>query len=114
MTAGECMTGTAFEVTLETLRLQILGGSNIETTITGSALKDVNVKRTYAADGARLILDDEGGGSLLGSLAQMNNRAHERERDKAEQNKQQNFPPNDPTGDKTVAGLLDKSRNPNS
>jgi hypothetical protein len=77
-------------------------------------LKDVNVKRTYAADGARLILDDEGGGSLLGSLAQMNNRAHERERDKAEQNKQQNFPPNDPTGDKTVAGLLDKSRNPNS
>jgi len=44
----------------------------------------------------------------------MNNRAHERERDKAEQHKQQNFPPNDPTGDKTVAGLLDKSRNPNS
>jgi hypothetical protein len=27
-------------------RLQILGGSNIETTIAGSALKDVNVKRT--------------------------------------------------------------------
>jgi hypothetical protein len=46
MTAGKCMTGTAFEVTLETLRLQILGGSNIETTIAGSALKDVNVKRT--------------------------------------------------------------------
>ena len=67
---------------------------------------------SYAADGARLILDD--GGSLLGSLAQMNNRAHERERDKAEQNKQQNFPTNDLTGDKTVAGLLDKSRNPNS
>ena len=52
-----------------------------------------------------------GGGSLLGSLAQMNNRAHERERDKEGQNKQQGFPPNDPTGDKTVAGLIDKSRN---
>jgi hypothetical protein len=44
----------------------------------------------------------------------MNNRAHECERDKAEQNKQQSFPSNDPTGDKTVAGLPDKSRNPNS
>jgi hypothetical protein len=55
-----------------------------------------------------------GGGSLLGSLAQMNNRAHERERDKEGQNKQQGFPPNDPTGDKTVAGLIDKSRNPNA
>jgi len=53
-----------------------------------------------------------GGSSLLGSLAQMNNRAHDRERDKGGQNKQQGFPPNDPTGDKTVAGLIDKSRNP--
>jgi hypothetical protein len=44
----------------------------------------------------------------------MNNRAHERERDKEGQNKQQGFPPNDPTGDKTVAGLIDKSRNPNA
>ena len=55
-----------------------------------------------------------GGSSLLGSLAQMNNRAHDRERDKEGQNKQQGFPPNDPTGDKTVAGLIDKSRNPNA
>ena len=55
-----------------------------------------------------------GGSSLLGSLAQMNNRAHDRERDKGGQNKQQGFPPNDPTGDKTVAGLIDISRNPNA
>ena len=55
-----------------------------------------------------------GGGSLFGSLAQINNRAHERGRDKEDQNKQQSFPPNDPTGDKTVAGLLDKSRNSGS
>ena len=56
----------------------------------------------------------EGGGSLLDLLAQMNQRAQERDRDKAEQSKPKGFPPNDPTGDKTVAGLLDKSRNPNS
>jgi hypothetical protein len=52
--------------------------------------------------------DGRDSGSLIGSLAQMNNRAHERERDKAEP-KQQSFPPDDPTGDKTVAGMLDKS-----
>jgi hypothetical protein len=50
-----------------------------------------------------------GGGSVLGSLAQMNSRAHER--DQGAQNQPQGFPPNDPTGDKTVAGLMDKSRN---
>jgi hypothetical protein len=56
----------------------------------------------------------EGGSSLLGSLAQTNNRAHQRERDNEGQKKQPSFPPNDPTGDKTVAGLLDKSRNANA
>ena len=58
--------------------------------------------------------EGHGGGSLLSSLSQTNNRAHERAREKTEQSQQNNFPPNDPTGDKTVAGLLDKSRNPNS
>lgn len=56
--------------------------------------------------------EGQGGGSLLGSLAQMNNRAHERERDKSEP-KDKSFPPNDPSGDKTVAGMLDKSREAN-
>jgi len=56
----------------------------------------------------------EGSGSLLGSLAQMNNRANERGNGKEKQNDPQGFPPNDPTGDKTVARLLDKSRNPNA
>jgi hypothetical protein len=55
-----------------------------------------------------------GGGSILGSLAQMNNRANESQRDKEGQNQEPNFPPDDPTGDKTVAGMLDKSRNPNA
>jgi hypothetical protein len=51
-------------------------------------------------------------GSLIGSLAQMNNRAHEGERDKGE-SKQPSFPPNDQSGDKTVARMLDKSRDAN-
>lgn len=57
--------------------------------------------------------DGMGGGSLIGSLAQMNNRAHEREREKAEP-KDKSFPPNDPSGDKTVTGMLNKSREANS
>ncbi|MES1180611.1 MAG: hypothetical protein ABUL66_01975, partial [Verrucomicrobiota bacterium] len=51
-------------------------------------------------------------GSLISSLAQMNNRAHERERDSAEP-KQRSFPPDDPSGDKTIGGMLDKSREVN-
>jgi hypothetical protein len=54
--------------------------------------------------------EGHGGGSLIGSLAEMSSRAHERERDKTEP-KQQSFPPNDPSGDKTVGGMLGKSRN---
>jgi hypothetical protein len=51
-------------------------------------------------------------GSLIGSLAQMNNRAHERERDRADP-KEKSFPSDDPSGDKTVAGMLDKTREAN-
>ena len=53
--------------------------------------------------------DGHGGGSLIGSLAQINSRAHERERDKAEP-KEKSFPSDDPSGDKTVADVLNKSR----
>lgn len=57
--------------------------------------------------------DGNGGGSLVGSLAQINSRAQERERNKAEP-KEKHFPPDDPSGDKSVADLLNKSRDPNS
>lgn len=53
--------------------------------------------------------EGQGGGSLIGSLAQMNNREHERERDRAEP-KKKGFPSDDPSGDKTVSRMLDKSR----
>jgi hypothetical protein len=56
--------------------------------------------------------DGQGGGSLIGSLAQINSRAHEREREKGEP-KQRTFPSDDPTGDKTVGGMLDRSREAN-
>ena len=85
------------------------GAAGIKSAIAAGAL-------ATAAAGESLATSSmgEGGGSLLGSLAQMNNRAQERASDKEAQNHQRNFPPNDPTGDKTVAGMLDKSRNSNS
>ena len=84
------------------------GAAGIKSAIAAGAL-------ATAAAGESLATSSmgEGGNSLLGSLAQTNNRAHERARDKEEQKPQSAFPPNDPTGDKTVAGLLDKSRNSN-
>ena len=85
------------------------GAAGIKSAIAAGAL-------ATAAAGESLATSSmgEGGGSLIGSLAQMNNRANERGNGKEKQNGSQGFPPNDPTGDKTVAGLLDKSRNPNA
>ena len=82
------------------------GGSGIKGAIAAGAVS--------AAAGAESLVtssmnDGNGGGSLLGSLTQMNSRAHEREREKAEP-KEKGFPSNDPSGDKTVAGMLDKNR----
>ncbi len=52
-----------------------------------------------------------GGGSMIGSLAQMKTAG----RDRGESNGANNrghFPPDDPTGDKTVSALLRKNRDP--
>jgi len=85
------------------------GGAGIKSAIAAGAM-------ATAAAGESLATSSmgEGGNSLLGSLAQTNNRAHQRERDNEGQKKQPGFPPNDPTGDKSVAGLLDKSRSANA
>jgi hypothetical protein len=53
--------------------------------------------------------EGHGGGSLISSLAQMSNRAH----DKAEPKEQKGFPPDDPTGDKTITRLLNNGRDSN-
>jgi hypothetical protein len=52
-----------------------------------------------------------GGGSLVGSLAQMKDRG--RDRQNGDQNTNRgSFPPNDPAGDRTVSEMLRKTRNP--
>ena len=88
------------------------GAGGIKNAIAAGAMATAAATESLAT--ASINKGHGGGGSLLSSLSQTNNRAHERAREKEEQNRQHNFPPNDPTGDKTVAGMLDKSRNPNS
>ena len=50
-----------------------------------------------------------GGGSLIGSLSEMQGNNHRRT-----QPASRGFPPDDPTGDKTVAQMIRKTRNPYS
>jgi hypothetical protein len=55
-----------------------------------------------------------GGSSLIGSLAQINNRDQRWGHGKSNQKPKSSIPPNDPSGDKTVASLLDRSQNSKS
>ena len=87
------------------------GAAGIKSAIAAGAMATAAATESLATASMN---DGHGGGSLIGSLAQMNNRAQERASGKGEQNQPRNFPPNDPSGDKTVAGLIDKSRNPNA
>lgn len=58
----------------------------------------------------------QGGSSLIGSLAQMNaanrQRANSGASNQNQKNANEGFPQNDPSGDKTVADLINKSQNP--
>jgi hypothetical protein len=54
-------------------------------------------------------------GSIIGSLAQMNSRNSGQEGGQSKEKQSEgNFPPNDPSGDKTVSEMLKKSRDPQS
>jgi hypothetical protein len=54
-------------------------------------------------------------GSIIGSLAQMNSRNSGQEGEQSKEKQSEgNFPPNDPSGDKTVSEMLKKSRDPQS
>lgn len=84
------------------------GAAGIKSAIAAGAIATAAATESLATSS---INEGYGGSSLLGSLAQMNSRARERESDKSAQDRPPSFPPDDPAGDKTVNGLLDKSRN---
>jgi hypothetical protein len=84
------------------------GAAGIKGAIAAGAIATAAATESLATSSMN---DGYGGSSLVGSLAQMNSRAREHGSDKSAQDRPPSFPPDDPTGDKTVSGLLDKSRN---
>jgi len=86
------------------------------TAFAGNATTGIKSAIAIAAASEALVSSSMGeNSSIIGSLAQMNSRNPGQERDQPKEKQSENsFPQNDPTGDKTVAGMLDKSRNPQS
>ena len=86
------------------------------TAFAGNATTGIKSAIAIAAASEALVSSSMGGNaSVIGSLAQMNSRNSGQEHDQSKEKQSENsFPPNDPTGDKTVAGMLNKSRNPQS
>jgi hypothetical protein len=86
------------------------------TAFAGNATTGIKSAIAIAAASEALVSSSMGeNSSVISSLAQMNSRNSGQEHDQSKEKQSENtFPPNDPTGDKTVAGMLDKSRNPQS
>jgi hypothetical protein len=86
------------------------------TTLAGNGTMGIKSAIAIAAAAESLASSSMGeSGSLIGSLAQMNSRSSGQERDQSKDKQSEgSFPPNDPTGDKTVSGLLNKSRDAQS
>jgi hypothetical protein len=76
----------------------------------GGALKAGVISATAAIESLSVasINEGNGGGSMIGSLSSM------RGRNGGKQAAPASFPRNDPTGDRTVADLIRKTRNPYS
>ena len=83
------------------------------TAFAGNATTGIKSAIAIAAASEALVSSSMGeNSSVISSLAQMNSRNSGQEHDQSKEKQSENsFPPNDPTGDKTVAGMLDKSRN---
>ena len=84
------------------------GGSGIRGAIRAGALASAAASESLAGSA---ISGGHGGGSLVGSLAQINNREQRWGHGKSNQKPESSIPPNDPSGDKTVASLLNQSKN---
>jgi hypothetical protein len=69
----------------------------------------ISMASAAEAMGTASINGGNGGGSLIGSLSGARSKSQEGNGEKSNTN---SFPPNDPTGDKTVAALIRKTRNP--
>ena len=83
----------------------------------GEVCKNIVYGVTAAAAATEAMVNSSLGesGSIISSLAQMNSRNSGQEGGQSKEKQSEgNFPPNDPSGDKTVSEMLKKSRDPQS
>jgi hypothetical protein len=110
LTTGNSVASSLFSGAFSAGRAAAAAGA---TALAGDATTGIKTAIAAAAATEALVNSSlgENGGSVIGSLAQMNSRNSGQERDEPKEKQSEgSFPSNDPTGDKTVSDLLNKSR----
>jgi hypothetical protein len=113
ITTGQSAASSLFSGAASAGRAAATAGA---TTFAGGGAAGIRTAIAAAAATEALVNSSLGeSGSLIGSLAQMNSRNSGQGGDQSKETKSEgSFPPNDPSGDKTVSEMLKKSRDPQS
>jgi|GEM_PF-556526 len=111
ITTGQSAASSLFSGAFSAGRAAATAGA---TTFAGNATTGIKTAIAAAAATEALVNSSMGeNASVISSLAQMNSRNSGQERDQPKEKQSEgSFPSNDPTGDKTVSDLLNKSRDP--
>jgi hypothetical protein len=113
ITTGQSAASSLFSGAASAGRAAATAGA---TTFAGGGAGGIRTAFAAAAATEALVNSSLGeSGSIIGSLAQMNSRNSGQEGEQSKEKQSEgNFPPNDPSGDKTVSEMLKKSRDPQS
>ena len=113
ITTGQSAASSLFSGATSAGRAAATAGA---TTFAGGGAGGIRTAFAAAAATEAMVNSSLGeSGSIIGSLAQMNSRNSGQEGGQSKEKQSEgNFPPNDPSGDKTVSEMLKKSRDPQS
>jgi hypothetical protein len=113
ITTGQSAASSLFSGAASAGRAAATAGA---TTFAGGGAGGIRTAFAAAAATEAMVNSSLGeSGSIIGSLAQMNSRNSRQEGGQSKEKQSEgNFPPNDPSGDKTVSEMLKKSRDPQS
>jgi hypothetical protein len=113
ITTGQSAASSLFSGAASAGRAAATAGA---TTFAGGGAGGIRTAFAAAAATEAMVNSSLGeSGSIIGSLAQMNSRNSGQEGGQSKEKQSEgNFPPNDPSGDKTVSEMLKKSRDPQS
>jgi hypothetical protein len=113
ITTGQSAASSLFSGAASAGRAAATAGA---TTFAGGGAAGIRTAFAAAAATEAMVNSSLGeNGSIIGSLAQMNSRNSGQEGGQSKEKQSDgSFPPNDPSGDKTVSEMLKKSRDPQS